>query len=238
MKKRKNPTYLKRTGLLLALSVIGVCESGAQPEFKLPETREVIIIQGDSTVKAHVMYNSEKRIRTKDGMKYHWYAANSIRQNIGDYDGKLLSGPFKIFDGKNNLVLKGEYQYGLKHGKWTAWYPDGKVKSIENWKKGNLHGAHTIYSAEGKLVEQSEYRKGEKMKKAKEFDGKSDYNKVKYVELKEVPKESDQETKKKQKFWPVFKKKEKEEDPERGAIESKEKKEKKDKKKGQKRPKK
>jgi hypothetical protein len=210
-KKHRLP-WILLIGILLGQ---GSIEIFAQKEFKMPETREVIVIQGDSTIKAHLLYASEKKVKRQAGMTYHWYAANTIRQNEGDFDGKLLSGPYKIFDKQSNLILKGELKNGLKHGKWTSWYTNGKIKHEEHWKKGRLHGHFTSYSLAGKVTDRREYKKGEllpavepKVKKAK-------------VKAEREKKEHHTEEKVQRKWWSLKKSDDtKEEENDRGKIDS------------------
>jgi hypothetical protein len=217
---------------LLCCFIAGAFQSKAQKEFRMPETREVIVIQGDSTVKAHVLYSLDKKVKPKAEKRYHWYAGNTIRQNNGDFDGKLLSGPYKVFDKNNNLILKGEIKYGLKHGKWTSWFPNGTIQHMSEWKKGELHGDFVTYDNTGKLIQKVEYKRGEKLGDGKEFDGKSDYTKVKYVNMKKVPEETNKiEGTKEKKGWNWFKKGEKKEKESTGKA-KKEKTEKADKNRG------
>lgn len=91
---------------------------------------------------------------------YYWYKSNQIFETKGDYSGDLLHGEFVRYSWSNELLEKGMYDLGVKIGDWKQWYPDGKLKQIEQWRKGKLDGAFYEFDAEGKLVQKGKYCKG------------------------------------------------------------------------------
>jgi hypothetical protein len=64
----------------------------------------------------------------------------------------LPQGPYKhyrIDDGKKLLYVEGNYNNGLKHGKWIDYHvspgTQGDVEKIQNYKNGVLNGPQTTY---------------------------------------------------------------------------------------------
>ena len=82
--------------------------------------------------------------------------------NIHEYDGLIYlrnsSIPFtgKIKDEKDRLY----YKDGKPNGKWITFFPNGNIKSIENWQNGKLNGKYIIYQENGKKVMQTRYLNG------------------------------------------------------------------------------
>ncbi|MBC2855781.1 MAG: toxin-antitoxin system YwqK family antitoxin [Cetobacterium sp.] len=52
------------------------------------------------------------------------------------------------------------YTKGIPDGKWLTFYPNGKLKSIENWKKGSLDGKYVIYRKDGTKTFETVYKEG------------------------------------------------------------------------------
>jgi antitoxin component YwqK of YwqJK toxin-antitoxin module len=52
------------------------------------------------------------------------------------------------------------YKNGIPHGKWLTFYPNGNIKSIENWKEGTLNGKFVLYDEEGKKLLECNYKDG------------------------------------------------------------------------------
>ena len=63
----------------------------------------------------------------------------------------LPHGPYKHYciDGEKLLYVEGNYNNGLRHGKWTNYHispgTQGGVEKIQNYKNGVLHGPQTTY---------------------------------------------------------------------------------------------
>ena len=210
--------------------------SFSQKEFNLPKTREIIITSGDSLVRAHVLYEAQKQIRTNNDAIYYWFRANQIKRNQGRFSGKLLYGEYSVYDASDNLITIGNFKKGMRKGEWVRWYSNGNIKSIYHWRKGIKHGRFKIFSENGENVEKGRYRKGKlKFKKVNNKE-EEQFNKVKYVKMKEVPDTSKKEIRKRRGNSSWFKLKKKEKKPqligksERGRAKKKYKERKEDKK--------
>jgi antitoxin component YwqK of YwqJK toxin-antitoxin module len=60
------------------------------------------------------------------------------------------------FEGKEKV--KGEFINGKRDGLFIYYYPNGRVRKIENYKLGRYHGVRKIYFPNGKLEVIEEYQ--------------------------------------------------------------------------------
>lgn len=117
---------------------------------------------------------------------YFWFDGKNLFQNKGGFSGSLLQGTFEKKTLAGNLVEKGEFNMGLKDGRWLTWDDQGKLSGETNWKKGRRtgkswfldsgtgektvlkyrndleQGRYFIYRNDS-LVERGKYRKGKKL---------------------------------------------------------------------------
>ena len=80
-------------------------------------------------------------------------------KDVGDITISLIGNePFTgmVADGKDREY----YVKGKPDGKWVAFYDNGKMKSIENWKNGMLNGKYILYNEKGKKVLETYYKNG------------------------------------------------------------------------------
>lgn len=68
----------------------------------------------------------------------------------------------EIEESYSNGVLKtsGETVNGLRQGRWYSYYPNGYLKTIENYEKGLLHGTQRRYNKKFEVIEKQEYIMG------------------------------------------------------------------------------
>lgn len=134
-------------------SLIALSQNPSRPK----KTYTIYISKRDTTIKADVL--SEKSdFKAGTGFTYYWYAANSIMETRGGYDGLLLHGYFNSFYGNNNLRQKGKFEKGLKQGKWITWFSNGKINEVVHWKGGKKHGRYMMYDGEGKLMVEARFK--------------------------------------------------------------------------------
>ena len=62
----------------------------------------------------------------------------------------------KVIDKKDRIY----YSNGKPDGKWVTFFPNGALKSIENWKDGKLNGKYVIHQENGLKVMQTSYING------------------------------------------------------------------------------
>lgn len=82
--------------------------------------------------------------------------------NIKEEDGiTYFSGDNTPFTGKvKDEKDRAYYKDGRPDGKWVTFFPNGNIKSIENWKNGRLNGKYVIYQENGKKVMETNYLNG------------------------------------------------------------------------------
>ena len=56
---------------------------------------------------------------------------------------------------------------GLIHGKVKTYYENGKIRSTANFLNGNIDGPLREYNQAGKLIQETLYKNGNKVKKKK-----------------------------------------------------------------------
>ena len=125
-------------------------------------TRTVIITTNDQIIKAEILIHRHKiKIDTK--LKYYWYNNRQIGFNRGGINGKALHGSYSVCDKDGLLIKQGEFEYGLKTGKWKVWYKSGELESEEIWKDGLLNGDVKRFSRTGELLSLQKIRKGKEI---------------------------------------------------------------------------
>lgn len=74
-----------------------------------------------------------------------------------DHRADNLLSPYTKYDEYGKIREEGHYigRYGKenKHGKVTEYYPDGTVKSVETYERGEISGPYKSYYPNGKLME-------------------------------------------------------------------------------------
>ena len=65
----------------------------------------------------------------------------------------------KLYD---QPVIQGETKNGKREGKWTSFFPNGKMQSECFYVDGLNHGTTKVYLENGKLLYEGEYVNGEK----------------------------------------------------------------------------
>lgn len=106
---------------------------------------------------------SKKKIKLKEKVTYYWYKSKQIQSNTFGFDGKLLHGTYSKKTLKTKqLIENGLFKYGIKKGLWKKWHLNGKLATIENWKKGLKNGDFKKFNLEGKIVIQGKYKDDKK----------------------------------------------------------------------------
>lgn len=121
--------------------------------------RKVSINREDTMVLAGILMGN-KRDKVYNELLYHWYSSGRIYQNHGGYTGNLLHGEYIELDKLGNLIVKGNFYYGVKVDTWTYWYSNGSIKEITRWKKGIKEGTSVRYSISGEIIFKGRYRNG------------------------------------------------------------------------------
>lgn len=104
--------------------------------------------------------NDQPKKKLKIDVEYFWFESGIIQSSFYDYAGKVLHGSYqKLTSNGYQLIEKGDFDYGIKKGHWKYWFPNGKLKKREYWKKGKLHGVYEEFDKKGIRI-RGTYRKG------------------------------------------------------------------------------
>lgn len=90
-------------------------------------------------------------------------SSNTIQEEQGeDIDGVMYyKANHTPYTGKiNSHKDRSYYKNGKPHGKWLSFYPNGNLRSIENWKDGKLVGKFVLYESDGTKVFETTYLNG------------------------------------------------------------------------------
>ncbi len=134
----------------------------AQGKDYLPETRDVILHHGDTSIKITVLVKNVE-INTENDVTYYWLKRNKIHENKGGYTGNLLHGEYIVFNAHEKMICKGMFELGKKIGEWKFWYANGSIEHIEYWKDGRKDGDFRYYYSDGTLSYTREYQNDEEV---------------------------------------------------------------------------
>ena len=206
---------MKSAFLFISVIILNLTICFAQNKDYLPETREVILHKGDSSIKITVLVKTEE-IDTESDITYHWMKRDKIHVNKGGYTGNLLHGEYIIFNAHEKMICKGMFEQGKKIGEWQFWYPNGNIEHTEVWKNGKREGDFLYYSPDGTFKFEREYQNDEEIIKAEKTEKE---NKQKFLLFRKKEKKEDKKIKEetaeekenqsKEKNPTLFKKKEK-----------------------------
>lgn len=104
---------------------------------QVPLTNQRYVSYADSTAKFFI---SEKEyIATKSPTTtYFYYHKNAVHHNQGAISGYPLHGDYLIYSNNNNLICKGQFQMGVKDGKWLRWNNKGLLVSVVKYSNGKI----------------------------------------------------------------------------------------------------
>lgn len=101
-------------------------------------------------------------IFTNDASMYSWYDKGRINSSQGSYSGKLLHGQYlAYYEANKQLKEQGNYQYGLKTGKWLVWRSNGFLKESQHWYKGQKSGKTLVFDSLGHLQQKIRFKDGQ-----------------------------------------------------------------------------
>ncbi len=76
-------------------------------------------------------------------------------------DSLLKQGPFCYFDEQGNLTSQGFYDHDKKAGKWKTFFPGRSLYFEQTYdRKSQLDGKFTVYYPDGKIKREDTYKQG------------------------------------------------------------------------------
>jgi antitoxin component YwqK of YwqJK toxin-antitoxin module len=112
------------------------------------DTKKEII---DQEYQIDFCINSKNKTNFDPNKIYYWYKFQKIIVTQGFCLETPLNGLYLKFYPNKNLNEKGHFFYGLKNKSWIKWDENGKIISIENYKKGSKKGTQQ-YFENGTLI--------------------------------------------------------------------------------------
>ena len=182
--------------LFLFLSLIDKAQSSI--DYDKVKSFNIVVNTENYTVKTQILKDS-KDVKPNENLTYNWYSSNKLLETKGGFDGKLLHGYYKCFYLSDNLKESGEFDYGVKTGKWTSWYPNGVIREVITWKKGFKNGPYRLYNETGELVAEGHFKDDRLDGHFKTYMNGRLENKKKYRDGNEVIKPPKKERHKKEK---------------------------------------
>ncbi len=178
---------MKKNNFLFISVLFLVCNFSVAQKLANPNAR----FYNDNNFKHEFEISTdESKVKLKKQVEYFWFKSGIVQSSFSDYSGKPLHGSYqRLTLDANQLVEKGNFEYGLKKGDWKYWFPNGKLKKHESWKKGKLHGLYEEYDQEGNISLRGTYKQGFKHGIWTNYVDKKQfrYQKNKLVPLKKMP---------------------------------------------------
>ena len=87
-----------------------------------------------------------------------WYPSGQMKTK---YDRGLVKEWY--YNGQLRAVWNTD-SAGVLEGKATAWYPDGSLMGVENYKDGELDGERVMYDSTGTITENGTFSEGQETK--------------------------------------------------------------------------
>lgn len=112
------------------------------------DTAEIITIDDDEW---HLFHYARRR--------YYYYHHQNIHSAVGAYIGNPLDGLYVKHLRDGQLLEKGQYKSGLKHGVWKKWYRFGNICEKARWHKGKGRWRRSLYAEDGTLEARYKWKK-------------------------------------------------------------------------------
>lgn len=131
----------------------------AQKDFK--PSRRRIVHTGTETSKIDATIIIDRHPKASPQKTYYWFDNRVIHSTRGGYSGTLLNGQYvEYYYPENNLLTKGSFRNGLRHGTWSIWDVNGILRERSEWHNGNLVNLKHLYNTTGQLCKIETYKKG------------------------------------------------------------------------------
>lgn len=111
--------------------------------------------QGDSLESLRVFSNSGKTAYA------HLFYTTGALQAEGKYLNEKRDSIWKFYNEMQRMIRKDQYKNGKLEGKSVAFYPNGNVLEIKNWKADSADGPFQDYYDGGSLMEEGTYAHGQ-----------------------------------------------------------------------------
>jgi antitoxin component YwqK of YwqJK toxin-antitoxin module len=90
--------------------------------------------------------------KLKKSLPYFGYKNNSIHSVMGQIMGKPLHGNYEELNFNGQLVLKGQFNKGLKNGTWLSYNSEGFLTKDLTYKNGDTVSVVNYYNNVGTVI--------------------------------------------------------------------------------------
>lgn len=131
----------------------------AGKNYEEPIRRKIYLTPPGKKIEGTIILKT--KIKPNSKSLYYWFDQAKIHTTQGAYSGYLLDGDYIEFSyPENNILLKGNFKRGLKHGMWIGWYSNGIIKSMNRWSNGSLNGTQKDFDSTGQLLSVQNFNHG------------------------------------------------------------------------------
>ena len=164
------------SSVFLVLSVSLFAQKIDELEYLLKQN---VSVHNDSVNITTQILVEEQAVKINDETLYYWYKAGRIHQSRGGLAGDVLHGNYVEYFENGNIKIQGVFFLGTKDETWKEWYSNGELKTIQNWKKGVLHGESKMFGLNGKVSSLKKYKNGEEQLEGENKNKKINFKKNK-----------------------------------------------------------
>jgi hypothetical protein len=132
---------------LFAILLITACT----PKINSGKIGNYQVLLKESKANFYVEMLPAKRKLNKS-LPYFGYKNNSIHTVMGQIMGKPLHGNYEELDFNGQLVLKGQFNKGLKNGTWLSYNSEGFLTKDLTYKNGDTISVVNYYDNAGKVI--------------------------------------------------------------------------------------
>lgn len=151
---------MKKNGAIYYILILLVSCKPAELKRMEEMTRKVIVFTSETIIEARLI-DKDENMKSKMEGNYFWYGKGRIYNTQGACFGKLLHGQYTVYHKETkNLVESGEFDHGLKTGKWLNWDTGGKLKEMMMYRNGFLDGLCFHFDSLGQVKDTLRYKKG------------------------------------------------------------------------------
>lgn len=136
------------------------CPKGIKVVKQHVERKDTVLKTGKTALVRGVEWACRSSFGVVHGKLVRIYL-DGVREEEHYRQGKR-DGNFRAWYGNGQRKTEGQYKVpttgqlkgwaGSKHGTWTHWYPDGKVKAKANYHHGEVRGKRTMWHENGRLA--------------------------------------------------------------------------------------
>jgi antitoxin component YwqK of YwqJK toxin-antitoxin module len=132
---------------LFAILLITACT----PKINSGKIGNYQVLLKESKANFYVEMLPHKR-KLKKSLPYFGYKNNSIHSVMGQVMGKALHGNYEELDFNGQLVLKGQFNKGLKNGTWLSYNSEGFLTKDLTYKNGDTISVVNYYDNIGTVI--------------------------------------------------------------------------------------